>query len=128
MARFTLVHSKDIENRAEKGVFKMFKGPLEAEQVTISYRTFPPKSGQRDSGKAHKHEQIEEVVYLVSGELLVKLDDEIITMRAGDALRISPEVMRAYQNDGSEETIAVIASPVLADQKSDGIHAEDFWQ
>lgn len=125
MAKYTLIHGDDVESKGSNGTFKMFKEPLDARQVTLSLRTFPARSGP--SG-GHKHEQIEEVMYVVSGELSVKLDDEVVELKAGDALRISPETMRAYRNDSGEEAVTAIASPVLPDQKSDGVHEADFWK
>lgn len=127
MPDYTLVHIENVENKASSGTFKMLKKDLEAKQVTLSIRSFPPHSGQRGGG-GHKHEQIEEVFYVLRGELIVKLDDEEVSVKQGDAMRIAPEVMRAYQNDSDEEAIIVLASPVLANQRSDGIHDENFWK
>lgn len=126
MKDYTLVHSADVDNRAPNGEFKMLKSDLGSKQVTLSTRIFPAHSGQRGGG-GHKHQKIEEVLYVVKGELIVKLDDEEIQLHSGDALRIGAAVGRAYQNDSAEETFVVITSPVLPGGKSDGVRLEDFW-
>ena len=52
----------------------------------------------------HKHEDAEEVYVIVRGDGLFKLDDEIIEVETLDAIRVSPEVTRAFEagDDGLE--------------------------
>jgi len=119
MANYKLVHSADVESRGSGGVFKMFKKDLEAERVALSYRTFNAHSGP---SRGHKHEEIEEVMYIVSGNLQIKIDGEVVGARAGDVIRFAPQAMRAYKNEGDEEAVTIIASPILPDQRSDAIH------
>lgn len=76
-------------------------GDLEAEQTGFSFHRIKP--GKRQPF-GHKHDDAEEVYVVVRGDGLLKLDDEIIEVETLDAIRVSPEVMRAFEagDDGLE--------------------------
>lgn len=42
----------------------------------------------------HAHKQNEEVYLIISGEGFIELDKEKVALRAGDALRVAPSVVR----------------------------------
>jgi mannose-6-phosphate isomerase-like protein (cupin superfamily) len=67
---------------------------LDAEQTGVSYHRIKP--GQRQ-GIGHRHDEDEEIYVIVRGSGLIKLDDEIIEIEELDAIRISPEVVRALE-------------------------------
>jgi mannose-6-phosphate isomerase-like protein (cupin superfamily) len=80
------------------------KDDLETEQTGFSYHRLKP--GKRQ-GFGHRHEQAEEVYVIVRGAGLLKMDDEVIEVTELDAIRISPEVTRAFE--AGEEGIDVLA-------------------
>ncbi|AXG07576.1 cupin domain-containing protein [Haloplanus rubicundus] len=61
------------------------------------------------SGKAHDHadDGQEEVYVLVEGAATVTVEDETVSMSAGDALRVDPEATR--QVDADADSLFVIA-------------------
>jgi mannose-6-phosphate isomerase-like protein (cupin superfamily) len=63
----------------------------------------------------HRHEHQEEVYVVVDGAGRMKLDDELIEVRAWDAIRVSPETARAFEA-GPEgiEFLAFGAAPAEA--------------
>jgi mannose-6-phosphate isomerase-like protein (cupin superfamily) len=77
------------------------KGALAAEKSGVSYfklgPDFHPPFG-------HRHAEQEEIYVVISGSALIKVDDEEIELRALDAIRMAPEVMRALKAgpDGCE--------------------------
>jgi mannose-6-phosphate isomerase-like protein (cupin superfamily) len=77
------------------------KDDLDAEQTGFSFHRLRP--GKRQ-GFGHRHQQAEEVYVIVRGGGLLKLDDEIIEVDTLDAIRVSPEVTRAFEagDDGLE--------------------------
>jgi mannose-6-phosphate isomerase-like protein (cupin superfamily) len=77
------------------------RGDLEAEETGVSHIWLKP--GQR-SPFGHKHENAEEVYVVLRGSGRMKLDDEIIEVEELDAIRVSPEVTRAFEagSDGLE--------------------------
>src|SRR5947207_1389502 len=68
-------------------------GDLGAQATGVSYHRLKPN---RRSAFAHKHEEAEEVYVVLAGAGRMKLDDEIVDIRPLDAIRVSPEVIRAF--------------------------------
>src|SRR5450756_1686141 len=54
------------------------------------------KAGKRQ-GFGHKHENAEEIYVVLGGSGRVKLDDEIVEIARLDAIRVAPEVVRAFE-------------------------------
>ena len=67
---------------------------LDVEQTGLSYHRLKP---DRRQAFGHRHEKAEEVYVVLSGAGRVKLDDEVIELRALDALRLAPAVSRAFE-------------------------------
>ena len=81
------------------------KKDLDAEKTGISHLRLKPK--QR-TPFGHRHEQAEEVYVVLGGSGRMKLDDEIIEVERLDAIRVSPEVVRAFEaGPGGLEVLAV---------------------
>jgi mannose-6-phosphate isomerase-like protein (cupin superfamily) len=96
------------------------KGDLDAEKTGVSHYRLKP--GQR-TPFGHKHEDAEEVYIVIAGSGRMKLDDEIIEVETLDAIRVSPEVVRAFEADS--EGIEVLA--VGARHDGDGEVIPGWW-
>jgi mannose-6-phosphate isomerase-like protein (cupin superfamily) len=94
---------------------------LETEQTGFSFHRVKP--GKRQ-GFGHVHENAEEVYVVVSGSGRVKLDDEIVELAALDAIRVSPQVTRAFEADhGGLELLAFGPR-----HKGDGEIIQGWWE
>lgn len=96
------------------------QGDLDAERTGVSY--FNVKPGQRPPF-GHRHEEAEEVYVILAGSGRMKLDDEIIEVEALDAVRVSPEVVRAFE--AGEDGLQVLA--VGAHHQGDGELIHGWW-
>ncbi|HEY4778050.1 MAG TPA: cupin domain-containing protein [Solirubrobacterales bacterium] len=96
------------------------KGDLDAEKTGVSHHRLKP--GQR-TPFGHKHEDAEEVYIVIAGSGRMKLDGEIIEVERLDAIRVSPEVVRAFEADS--EGIEVLA--VGARHDGDGEVIPGWW-
>lgn len=96
------------------------KGDLDAEQTGVSHQRLKP--GKR-SPFGHKHEDAEEVYVVIAGSGRMKLDDEIIEIEALDAIRVAPEVTRAFE--AGPEGLEVLA--VGARHDGDGEIFPGWW-
>lgn len=96
------------------------RGDLEAETTGFSFHRLKP--GKRQPF-GHKHDEAEEVYVVVRGGGLLKLDDEIIEVETMDAIRVSPDVMRAFEagDDGLE---VIVFGP---HHEGDGEIDPGFW-
>lgn len=80
-------------------------GDLDTEETGVSHYRLKP--GQR-TPFGHKHEEAEEVYIVIGGSGRLKLDDEIIEVERLDAIRVSPEIVRAFEaGPGGIEVLAV---------------------
>jgi quercetin dioxygenase-like cupin family protein len=105
---------------------RMLTGPLGSEQVAISWRRMPAGSGGRGS-YGHFHKTQEEILYVISGRLQAKLDDDVIELSPGQAVRIAPQCVRSVHNDGPEDVEIVLVSVRLDDVRGDVDMVPDFW-
>jgi mannose-6-phosphate isomerase-like protein (cupin superfamily) len=96
------------------------KKDLDAEKTGVSHHRLKP--GQR-TPFGHKHEDAEEVYIVIGGFGRMKLDDEIIEVERLDAIRVSPEVIRAFE--AGDEGIEVLA--VGARHDGDGEVIPGWW-
>ena len=80
------------------------KDDFGTDETGFTFHRFKP--GKRQTF-GHRHEEAEEVYVIVRGDGLLKLDDEIIEVEVLDAIRVSPEVTRAFQ--AGDEGLEVIA-------------------
>ena len=96
------------------------KDSLDAEETGVSHQQLKP--GQR-SPFGHKHENAEEVYVVIGGSGRLKLDDEIIEVERLDAIRVSPEVIRAFE--AGPDGIEVLA--VGARHDGDGETIPGWW-
>ena len=96
------------------------KGDLDAEETGVSHYRLKP--GKR-TPFGHKHEEAEEVYVVIAGSGRLKLDDEIIEVETLDAIRVSPEVIRAFE--AGDDGIEVLA--VGARHDGDGEVIQGWW-
>ena len=107
MAGFTVANLNQVEDQAPKFGFApdleaRFAGPsLGLEKSGLSLQR--PTAGFR-MPFGHKQEAQEEVYVIVGGSGRVKLDDEVMELKTRDAVRVSPETIRAFEAgpDGAE--------------------------
>lgn len=96
------------------------------EQVAFTHRMMPPKTGGRGS-YGHRHRTQEEIYYVISGKLQFKLDDDVVDVEGGTAVRVAPSTVRSIWNDGPDDAEIVICSVRLDNPRADGELVEDFW-
>ena len=104
---YTLRKLTEVEDSAGKFGFseiqeaRFSSEALETERTGLSYHRI--NAGKRQAF-GHKHDEAEEVYVVLSGSGRVKLDDEIVDLERLDAVRVAPEVTRAFEagDDGLE--------------------------
>jgi mannose-6-phosphate isomerase-like protein (cupin superfamily) len=96
------------------------KDALDAERTGLSHLRLKP--GRR-TPFGHKHDEAEEVYIVIAGSGRLKLDDEILEVGRLDAIRVSPEVIRAFE--AGPDGIEVLA--VGARHDGDGETIPGWW-
>jgi mannose-6-phosphate isomerase-like protein (cupin superfamily) len=96
----TQINLDDVEDAAPGNGFgdrweaRVARGALNAEQTGVTH--FQLRAGKR-SPFSHRHRTAEEIYVILSGSGQVKLDDDLFDVRARDAIRVAPEVARAFE-------------------------------
>jgi mannose-6-phosphate isomerase-like protein (cupin superfamily) len=98
---------------------RVARADLDAEQTGLTH--FRLRPGKR-SPFMHRHQRAEEVYLILGGTGRIKLDDEILDVRTLDAVRVAPEVARAFE--AGPEGLEFIAFGVHRD---DGEPVKDNW-
>ncbi len=107
---YTVKNLDDVKDMApghglsEMGEARFCREDLDAENTGLSHQRLSP--GKRQSF-GHRHDQAEEIYLVLSGSGRVKLDDEVVEVKRLDAIRVSPETMRAFE--AGPEGLEVIA-------------------
>lgn len=107
MSAHTIVNLKEVEDFAPKFGFapnlesRFARVPLELENSGLSYFKIAPDFR---IPFGHVHSEQEEIYLVVSGSARAKLDDEVVELKAWDALRIAPGTWRGLEggSDGAE--------------------------
>lgn len=124
---YTLKNLREVKDAAaEFGVGELQEArfaneDLEVEATGVAYQVVHP--GKRQ-GFGHRHEDAEEVYVVLSGSGRVKLDDEIVSIGAMDALRVAPKVARAFE--AGPDGLELLA--VGPRHQGDGEMLQDFWK
>ncbi len=129
MNAYTICHIDevpDVFGDHYPGEMRMFTGPLGCEQVAFTYRRMPQHTGGK-GGYGHRHATQEEIYFVMSGRLQFKLDDAVVELGPGTAVRVAPQVVRSVWNDEPGDAELVICSVRLADPSGDVETVPDFW-
>lgn len=107
MDSYTHINLREVEDSAPKfgigehGSVRFPLAALGAQRTGLSLQSLRP--GKRQPF-VHHHDEAEEVYVVLSGSGRVKLDDVVVELAALDAVRVAPEVVRAFEagDDGLE--------------------------
>jgi mannose-6-phosphate isomerase-like protein (cupin superfamily) len=126
---YVIKNLREVEDQAPKfgaGEVQEARFPredLHAETIGLAFHRV--KAGQRQAF-AHRHENAEEIYVILSGTGRIKLDDKVHEVAALDAIRVAPQVARAFEADSQGNLELLAFGPRHA---GDGeILARDFWQ
>jgi quercetin dioxygenase-like cupin family protein len=79
---------------------------LKGKASSLGYSVFTP-----GTVLAPVRHEVEELAYVVSGSGELRLDDEAVEFRAGEALHIPAGVWHAVANTGAEDVVMVFGFP-----------------
>ena len=130
MPQHTVVNLKEVEDQAPKfglspGLEGRFaRGALELEKSGVSYQRLAP--GFRIPF-GHKHKQQEELYILVGGSARLKLDDEVLELKAWDAVRVPSDTMRCFEAGPDGAEILAYGAPTTGPPGEDLEMTPNWW-
>jgi quercetin dioxygenase-like cupin family protein len=123
---YTIVNLKDVEDSAGErapGLEGRFaRKHLDSQHLGVSYFRYAP--GLR-SPMAHSHREQEEAYVVIGGSGRIRLDDEVHELKQWDVVRVSPEVVRAFE--AGDDGLEVIAVGSDRPEGGDGVAAPTAW-
>ncbi len=132
MSGYTVANLKtDVEDQAPKfGLAPDLAGhfarqSLDCEQSGLSYQKLA--AGFR-LPFGHTHSKQEEIYVVLAGGGRMKLDDEVVDVKAFDAIRVAPGVKRGFEggSDGME-LVAFGARCGMGPEDNDGDMEQGWW-
>ncbi|MCW3025747.1 MAG: cupin protein [Solirubrobacterales bacterium] len=123
---YTIRNLRDTEDSAQKfglgelGEAHFPREELDAESIGLAYQILRP--GKRQAF-GHRHENAEEIYVVMSGSGRIRLDDEVVDIGELDAIRVAPEITRAFEA-GSDGLVVLAFGPR---HEGDGEIQQDFW-
>ncbi|HTU15158.1 MAG TPA: cupin domain-containing protein [Solirubrobacterales bacterium] len=106
--------------------FRLATRALGLERSGLGYQRIPP---DYRFPYGHTHEKQEEVYVILGGSGRMKLDDEIIELKPGDAVRVAPGTWRGYEAGPDGLEMFVIGAPNLGENPRDDVEGRrDWWE
>ena len=133
MSDYTILRAADAPDFTgdAPGAFLGYGRPLGCEQLGFNVRVLAPHTAHvppgMDAGAGHSHGSIEEIYFVLNGQLTIKLDDEVTTLSPRDAVRIGPGTVRAVRNDTDQEAALAMCSVRVGDPRAESQFHEAFW-
>jgi mannose-6-phosphate isomerase-like protein (cupin superfamily) len=130
VADYTITRLEEVPDLSGDypGEIQPFTKLIESEQVAFTHRHLPPDTGGiRGERIGHSHKTQEEIYYVIAGTMQLKLDDELIEIGPGTAVRIAPSTVRAVWNDGPDDVELLMFSTKVDDLRLEAEMHDDFW-
>jgi len=126
MSSFATVNLLEVEDSTGErapGIEGRFgRKHLDSRDLGVSHFRYAPNLR---SGFAHSHREQEEAYVVVSGSGRVLLDGEVLELALWDALRVAPEVVRAFEAGPDGLELIAVGGPKPGD--GDGVLGEAAW-
>jgi mannose-6-phosphate isomerase-like protein (cupin superfamily) len=133
MSDYTVLRAADAPDYTgdAPGAFIGYGRPLGAEQIAFNVRVLAPHTTHMppggDPSAGHSHRTIEEIYFVLAGEVTVRLGDDVLTLGPRDAVLIPPETPRAVRNDSDDEAAFAMCSVLVEDIRAESVPHEGFW-
>ena len=126
MSRFTVVNLREIAysgGERAPGIEGGFaRKHMDSRDLGISLWRYAPNVRSKT---AHSHREQEEAYLVIRGSGRILLDDEVQELREWDVVRVSPEVVRAFEAGPEGLEIVAVGGPKPAE--GDGVPGAAAW-
>jgi mannose-6-phosphate isomerase-like protein (cupin superfamily) len=119
---YTIVNLRDLPDAGarfglrETLAARFARKALESERSGLSLQRLAPAAR---SPFGHRHREQEETYVVLAGSGRIRLGDEVRELRAWDAIRVAPAVMRAFEAGPDGLEYLAFGAPVPAEQDSE---------
>jgi mannose-6-phosphate isomerase-like protein (cupin superfamily) len=130
---YTILRAQDAPDYTGEapGAFLGYGRPLGSGQLAANVRVLAPRTAHvppgGDPARGHSHRTIEEIYFVLAGEITAKLGDDLVTLGPLDAVLIPPATPRAVRNESDEQALFLMLSVKVEDQRAESVGHERFW-
>ena len=123
---YTIKNLRDTKDQAAEfglsdvGEAHFPREELSAQSVGLAYHVLKP---DRRQAFGHRHDDAEEVYVVIAGDGRVRLDERIEEVGELDAIRVAPEITRAFEAGPAGMTVLAFGPRF----EGDGKLVHDFW-
>jgi mannose-6-phosphate isomerase-like protein (cupin superfamily) len=107
------------------GEFRRLTAALGCEQLSATLIRVPAHS-DFEQGTGHFHDEVEEIYLLTRGTLTMRFGEDVRSVSAPAAVRVSPDTPRSHRNEG-DEPVELWAISRKVDH-ADATKIDDFWE
>jgi len=133
MSDYTVMRAGDAPDYTgdAPGAFLGYAKPMGAGEIAFNVRVLEPGTTNvppgYDAALGHSHTSIEELYFVIEGELSVKLGDDVLTLGPRDAVLIPAATVRSVRNESDAPAAFAMVSVPLADPVAGSAFHEGFW-
>jgi mannose-6-phosphate isomerase-like protein (cupin superfamily) len=129
MADYTVKNLHDVEDSAPKfGMEEMearfASGDLGLTKSGVSLQSLVPDATQPFG---HHHHKQEELYVVVAGTGRVKLGDDVVDLKPWDAVRVAPDVTRAFSAGPDGLEFIAFGAPAVEDLSAEAPMEQGWW-
>lgn len=133
MSDYTVLRAADAPDYTGEhpGAFLGYARPMASEQLAVNVRVLEPGMTHVPPGgdptRGHSHRTIEEIYFVLDGELTIKLGDDVLKLGPRDAVLIPAGTPRSTRNDSDSEAAFLMISTKVDDIRAETVGHEEFW-
>jgi uncharacterized cupin superfamily protein len=134
MSDYTVLRAADAPDLTgdAAGGFFAYARSMGSEQLALNLRVLAPRSAHvppgTDPAQGHSHVTIEEIYFVVDGEIRIKAGDDVVRLGPSDAILLPPATPRLVRNDSDVEASVLMVSVRVDDHAAESRAHEDFWR
>src|SRR4051812_47043533 len=114
MSDYAIVDPDEVDNPYDgsdvPGEFRNVTEALGCEQPAGTLTRAPPPADS-ERGRAHRHNEVEELYIVARGALTMRCGDDVHSVREGSIVRVAPRTPRSHRNEGDEPVELWAISP-----------------
>jgi uncharacterized cupin superfamily protein len=133
MSDYTIMRAADAPDFTgdAPGAFLGYGRPMGAQQIAFNVRVLAPHTVNvppgEDPSRGHSHRTIEEIYFVLEGEVRIKLGDAVETLGPRDAVLVPPGTPRQFRNDGDADAAVAMVSVRIQDPRTESQWHDAFW-
>lgn len=133
MSDYTILRAGDAPDFTgdAPGAFLGYARPMGSEQLAFNVRVLEPGTTNvppgYDEALGHNHTEVEELYFVIEGEVTVKAGDEVLTLGPRDAILLPARTIRSVRNRSEAQAAFAMVSVKMDDPVAGSAFHDGFF-